>query len=54
MADCDFSLFSCVFLYFLDDLSLVEAQVVVNLTLAVAGLGFEEGAEVISFEIFVL
>ncbi len=39
VAGCEFSLFASVFLDFLDYLSLVEAQVVVDFTLAVAAFG---------------
>ena len=39
VADCKFSLFASVLLDFLDYLSLVEAQVVVDFTLAVAAFG---------------
>ena len=39
MAGCEFSLFSCVFLDFLDYFALVEAQVVVDFTLAIAAFG---------------
>jgi hypothetical protein len=39
VAGCEFSLFAGVFLYLLDYLALVEAQVIVYFTLAVAAFG---------------
>ncbi len=39
VAGGEFSLFASVFLYFLDYFALVEAQVVVDFTLAIAAFG---------------
>jgi hypothetical protein len=54
MASCKFSFFASVFLHFLHNFTFIEAQVIVDFTLAITALGFQESTQVISFKLLIL
>lgn len=53
MASCKLSLLTSIFLYLLDDLSFTEAQIIIDLALAVAALGLQESTEVITLDFLI-